>query len=81
MTQTSKVELSEENRRLLESICSEFGSEQEAKEDPNFVLKQLLSEIERRKKKVSASLSLVLVHNLDPNVLKSRRKHMEEHVQ
>lgn len=73
-----KVELSEENLMLLVRICEAFGSEQEAQDDPNFVLNQLLKEIESRKMKVSASLSPILRQNLSPNVLKSRREDMLE---
>ena len=75
MANKKKVVLSEENQKLLESICSREGTEDEARKDPNFMLEMLLEEIDRQKRDVSACLLPILRQTISQSHVAYVRRH------
>jgi hypothetical protein len=78
MTETAEIRtevvLSEENRRLLEEISAKFDSEDEARNDPNFVLNELLKKLNEYKAKSTSLIPMTLRECIDYAHLRYVRK-------
>jgi hypothetical protein len=75
-----KTVLSERNQKLLEEICAEFGSIEEAQRDPDFVLRALLETLNKDKGNVSRMLSTTLDYSISRTALEDRREYPEEYL-
>jgi hypothetical protein len=72
-----KTVLSESNQKLLEELCTEFGSQKEARRDPEVVLHALLQVLNEDKGDVSAMLRLTLKSGIRPGALERKREVLE----
>lgn len=75
-----KTVLSPKVQQLLEDLCDEFGSTEDARRDPEFVLQTLLEVLNNDKGDVSAMVRLTLDSGISAGSLEDRRSFPEEYL-
>ncbi|HVS79890.1 MAG TPA: hypothetical protein VHF05_02835 [Candidatus Paceibacterota bacterium] len=78
MSEVDRPQYSEEVLQELKMLCESFGSGEEARNDPNFVLTSLLKRLNERKDSISAMTRTDLEWSITPQSLKFIRSQAAE---